>query len=92
MREQIRHWFNNTPHDMGKEEFEQLMAIIESPSDPSGYTKRGVTLALSGEPTMDTVGDLRELLKPFTDECPITSIEVDYVDEPSGARLNIRLV
>jgi len=37
MEEQISKWFNSTSHDMGKEEFNQLMEIISSSSDPAGY-------------------------------------------------------
>lgn len=30
LKEEIRNWFNKTPHDMGKEEFDALMKIIEN--------------------------------------------------------------
>ena len=28
MDEQLKEWFNNTPHDMGKKEFDSLSAIV----------------------------------------------------------------
>lgn len=52
---------------------------------PTGCAEHldGPLLSVRGETKLTTVGELRELLTPFTDECPLSALQVRYVS--SGA-------
>ena len=67
-----------------------------SSARPAGCAEdeqQGVGLSVDGETVLFTVGELRRLLEPFTDDCPMSGMVVMYV--PAGgnsARLAVKVL
>ena len=40
---------------------------------------------------IDNIGELRQIIAPFVDECPITPIRVFYIPKDEGAELQIEI-
>ena len=53
VREKLAKWFNSTPHDMGKKEFDKLLKVVNSLVSQTAYCELTLTLTREELPGED---------------------------------------